>query len=262
MSETVPLWRESLAEARSEIADSLFPELSDPIRDIVACEVVYVMNPVALPYRNLRFAELNELMTAEYGFTFVPEPIADLANVGDLRGLGIEELGRIRLTLPEPDLAFENGLRRMPDARAVLIRRIEFRRESVFCSVVGPTEAGDQLIQEVIPMLWALIGVRRTWEDLKKDHQVVNYGTATRVLLPGGALLLLSDSVTDVLNKWTSPGGLAEYMGGRTRVDRWEPPEGGQVRFTLEELEILFHRMSPTGYSETSTPSIFCPCEA
>lgn len=246
-------WHRQVESARSEVADDLFPELTSPIKEILRCEVQYVLDPRALPLKNLDFESLDKALRAEYGFTFVPEPlpIPDLTD----QHLGINDLGQLRLKMEEPSVQFSNGLLRIPEARAIAIPTLSIDTESVHCSVAGVTLAGETIIQEIVPLLWAILGVTRTWgEDLQKSHQIVRYGTSTLIRLPEQALPLLSGPFLTLLDSWTSDSdGPGARMGARSVLADWEQAEANIVRYTLDELEILFHRLSGTGYTETSS---------
>lgn len=246
-------WRELVTKEREQAALQLFPQLPAYIVQIYSCEAAYVLNPVALPYANISFVALNNALKQEYGLQF---KTPDLGRLQSLQLLRIpqttEELGQMLLSLKDPQLEFENGLLITADRRAIKIQSVALSGEMVFAKVSGATKAAEQVIYELVPLLWALAGVYQPWSEICKYHQVATYGTGTRVKFPDQGLGFLSPAFTATLNNLVSPNkGLALSMGRRDALHEWVTPEGSSAKFTLDELQILFHRNEPTGNFET-----------
>jgi hypothetical protein len=244
--------RQQALQARGRIANELFPELPKHV-EIASCEVAFTLHPRALPYKNISFEALRSMLEQEYGLHFKLPDLDTLAPLlqGKPASLSGFDIGEMLLKQSDPELTFEDGLMRLPDGKAITIERILLRGELVLAKVVGPTQAAEHLICEIVPLMWALAGVRRTWEEAKVNHQVVRYGTGTKIRLSDGGRPLLSKAFLGLLESWVKPSGLALQMGARTQVNDWMPPAEASVSFTLEDLNILFQRVGMVGGAET-----------
>jgi len=247
-------WAAMADRERGKRMSSFFPKLPDYIQQINSCEAAYVLHPSALPFPNVPFRLLSHALKKYYTLSF---------SVGDSEKLKLlkvplpndaEELGELLVSLPKPHLEFENGFLRLPGDLAIKISRLVLTHELIFVEVVGgPTEAAEQVICEIVPLMWALVGVKKQWRDVMQLQQVATYGTGTRVRFPSKALGLLSGSLVELLNRWTAlPDGVATAMGRRDRLHEFRVPHGSTVVFSLDELHILFQRNEPTGNHEVA----------
>jgi hypothetical protein len=248
-------WRQQALSGRKAAATQILPAVPPYILQINSCEVAYILHPSSVPLSNLEFGALRDAMQEQYRLTFAPSELKNLKGFPPERlPSSAEELGQFMLTLEDPELVFSNGILQMPDRRAIKILKVRLTDEQVFVSVIGPTKAAEQLICELVPMMWALMGVARPWTEIVAGgfHQVASYGTGTRVQFPKAGLGLLSAAYVDCLTKWTRPSGVALGMGRRDRLHDWGIPDGCSSIFNLDEIHIRFARQEPSGNSVNS----------
>jgi len=246
-------WQGRALKERETISEATFAALPDGIIQINSCEVAYVLNPTVFPYSYLEFTTIREALEREYKLHF---KMPNLQKGGALSELAlpqsIDGMGQLLLSLKEPQLEFENGLFRLPSNRAVKIQSVRLDSETIFVKVAGPTRVAEQVIYEVLPMLWALAGVDKQWSEIAALHQIAMYGTGTRVRFPEQGNSLLAPAFRGLLDSLTTDGGIACGLGSRYALHEWAPPAGSRSIYSLDELQLIFNRQEITGTVESS----------
>jgi len=243
-------WINEAHAQRDSIVAEIFPTVPEYVRCITSSEVMYTFRPNALPYRNISFVELREALARHYDLQPNIGEIMEGLPDGRAGAVTPDEIATMILRSSNTRLSFQDGLLRMPHGRAIVIEEVLFARESLFCKVIGPSRAGDQIIYELLPMLWALAGVKRSWSEIEVYNQRVKYGTGTQVFLSDSGRGLLSAAFLKLLDDWCSQDGLASQMGARDVLADGKPPQGATVRFSLDELHLIFNRTAAVGISE------------
>jgi len=234
---------------RAKSRSDFFPKLPPEVLSIGSSEVAYTFNPRVLPYKFMSFPDLRSALSDYYGL----RPI-DLTRQGDgLRSDDAQlsdDIGSLILASDRPDLAFRDGLLRIGE-QAIRIHELRFTRENVFCKLYGTSAAGDQIIYEVLPLLWALAKVRKLWTEIEGDNQQVRYGTGTLVQLPDAGLGLLSGAFVELLRSWSSQDSLACQMGAMDVINReFRPPLQARSRFAIDDIFFVFTRDALAGSPE------------
>jgi hypothetical protein len=238
-----------LRAQRREGEEGYFPTLPPSIREIVASEVRYVLNPRALPLRAISrdarsLRRFHNLLQQEYRLSLKSSL---RLRPGDDELIALEQ----EFGSDDPEVVYVEGVW-LVGGRAIPIRSVGVGFESVDVRVVGPTEVGERLIQELVELMWyALDAPDRTWDELKRDVQVIYFGSGTRVTFPHQGLGLLSEGFVRALEEWTEPGGIARDMASRTVLDEFRPPANASATFTVDEVGVLFHT-ARSGRAETA----------
>lgn len=236
--------RHAVLTERANLAGELFPDLPPSVLEVTGTEVEYNIHPQSLPYKQIKFPQLRELLATEYGLRFQPGDMASPDSLLRLvnRDMSLDDIGQAALDGNDPELRFESGLVRISEDQALVLGYITFGSETVRCRLAGrsTTRAGEQVVTEIIRFLWALAGVSRSWPECEVDVQVLRFGTGTRVKFPGDAMGLLSPSLRAAVVNWSSPTGIAQRMGGQLVEIDESPREPAQ--YWLDELHIDFNR--------------------
>jgi hypothetical protein len=244
------------AERRREAQPALERQLPPWVLEVSQSEVVYTINPRALPLGVASFATLSQLLREKFHVGFVRPNLAIRADTE----LSDEQVGAALLRAGER-VNFEGGRFMRMSSDFDVIRLISINNESIHVSVEGVSEIAELAVADVAEMVWAAAGAGKRWDEIRRGVQMVGYATGTLVDLEVPFEAILSDGFRDFAKAHLISGErFACRTGRRSSRHKFDVSPSTTAVWGLDDVVVkLFLFDSVTGRSEETRLKLSVP---
>jgi len=216
-------------QRRSEARKSLEKAIPSYILEIRQTEVAYTVNSVALPLSQMNSDLFLETLRERYNIRYKMPDLGLGAQLNQSTQFSESQVLGLVLKQDTPTLRFEDGRLNISGDFTTIVN-ITLNRETIHVAVRGKSQAADLIVAEVAEAVWHATGVDKRWDEIKKNIQLISYGTGTLVDLGFPFENLVSSDFRDKLASNALEGKkYGAEMGGLSARDGFNQPKDSIV---------------------------------
>lgn len=233
--EPTELLREISQERRERVVDAVEgEETPDFLIKVSQTEILYTIDPVALPFKLVNFDDFSKQLN-------------DLYSLTTDRGNKVEEtddpISVITGQRPKANrIRFINGKFELSNRDFIEIQSLNFTHELVHVVLKGPSTIADVIIADAVEALWKCSGASKKWEDISKSVQLKDYGTTTKVRLGVKLEEFLAPKLWEFIdNECLKGSSYAIHSAPKSYLNNFNAPEKIFANCVVDDINLLFN---------------------